>query len=82
MHFFLLWIICRELLPEIDKRDRVIVVVISSLYPTWIVMVGYSFSHNAFIPFYLLTLWLLIKSVKSGRIYWFILLGVVSGYLY
>lgn len=78
---FGLWLTAKNLKPEITEQNRLVGVVLVSLYPMWVVMVGYAFAQNAFVPLFLLVFLSFLRAIPGGTYTW-ILLGVVSGFLY
>jgi hypothetical protein len=55
--------------------------VLGMLYPAWITLSGYAFSENAFIPIFLLSVYLAFCVVQKGKIWW-IFWAVSLGYLF
>lgn len=75
--------IARQLLPEISHRDRLIGVTLASLYPMWVVMAGYSFSENAFVPVFLLACLTYLRCIRDQAEVWpWLMLGLIVGFLY
>ncbi len=76
-----LWLISKYLSPTSSSRNRFAAVALVSLYPMWVIMVGYSFAQIAFVPVFLLMFLAYLRSIRGGVGSW-IILGVVSGFLY
>ncbi|MEM4748184.1 MAG: hypothetical protein QXW74_06725 [Archaeoglobaceae archaeon] len=83
--FFMLvifmWLLAKEIFQNSDKNLQFLTVLAVSLYPMWVLMVGYAFAHMAFLPFYLAIALTFIKVCKGNRLFWPIL-GLLTGYLY
>lgn len=77
----LLWMISRRLAPNVDLKARLAAVALVSLYPMWVVMTGYSFAQIAFVAVFLLVTVMFMNAVHGGTVIW-VLLGIVSGFLY
>lgn len=80
--FLLLALILKTILPEYNREQLFIALLISALYPTWITMSGYVFTTTAFVFVYLLAVltfllwrpdkfWTIIPhSLAVGYLYW------------
>lgn len=78
----LLGLIARQLFPGASRRELFLGVVVAGLYPMWVVMVGYSFAQIAFVPFYLLVVYLFLGSMTGGSVAKGLVLGLAAGFLY
>lgn len=78
---FSLWLIAKYFKPEVNYKIRLASVTLTSCYPMWVIMAGYSFAQIAFVPVFLLIVFIFTQAVNSKAITWFIL-GIISGYLY
>lgn len=76
-----LWLSSNILAPELSLARRIGAVLLVSVYPMWVVMVGYSFAQIAFVPCYLLTFLTFTKTIRGGALFW-LLLGLLAGFLY
>lgn len=56
-------------------------VIVALFYPAWITLSGYAFSENAFILFFLLSVYLAFRVVRTGKAWW-IFWAVSLGYLF
>ena len=79
--FILLSLIARKLNPTASWQNRLGVAALVLVYPMWVIMAGYSFAQIAFVPLYLLMFLTFLHTIRGGLIAW-IILGVVSGFLY
>lgn len=74
----ILYSLGKEWFPQKDKRQISQAVILSLLYPSWIVISSYAFASSAFIATFLLALYLLQKAKRSAE---YIVLAMVSGFL-
>ena len=78
----MLGLLAKALYPEASFGDRLLGVVLTSLYPMWVVMVGYAFAQIAFVPFYLIVVYFFYRGVVSSAYLWWLLLGFAAAYVY
>lgn len=78
--FLLLYIFLRKLFPKKSFWAVFAALVISIVYPSWIVMNGYSFSTPAFLFVFMLSLLVLISSIEQTKKS--LIFGVLTGFLY
>ena len=80
---YCLSVMAKILRPEINYRDRLAGVAIVSIYPMWVVMAGYSFSENAYVPFFLLICIVYHRCLSewTRTFPWFVL-ALLAGFLY
>ena len=79
--FLLLARILKTIVPQYDKGQLVIALLISALYPTWITMSGYVFTTTAFVFVYLIAV-LTLLFWKPDNIWTIIPHAIAVGYLY
>jgi len=78
--FIFLHLILLRLFPKIEKKYVLIASLGASLYPTWIVMTGYSFATLAIMFFYILLIyaWISLKNNKFRQV----ILSLLAAFLY
>jgi hypothetical protein len=76
-----LWLSARRLSPATDSRNLVLAVGLTSLYPMWLTMVGYSFAQIAFVPVFLFMFLAYLQAFSGGMRAW-LGLGLLAGFLY
>lgn len=79
---FVLFLLAKYFSPTSTVCRRYASVVVVSLYPAWIIMAGYSSAQVAFTPVFLLMLVVYIKAINSGGASVWLLLGLLSGFLF
>jgi 4-amino-4-deoxy-L-arabinose transferase-like glycosyltransferase len=73
--------IIRFTFPSIDQWKLMGAAMVALFYPAWITFSGYAFSENAFILFFLLSVYLAFRVAKTGKAWW-IYWAVTLGYLF
>lgn len=81
LFIFSLWIISNKLDPNIKLYQRATVVTLVALYPMWITLTGYSISQIAFVLVFSYMFYTYLFTINGGVLSW-LLLGLMSGYLY
>lgn len=76
-----LWWLSGLLQPQLDYWRRFGAVAVTSLYPMWVVMAGYSFAQIAFVPVFILLFCVYLSSFRGSVGMW-IVLGLLGGWLY
>lgn len=81
MTVVVLWLLARRLAPGLGMTSRLGAVALVSLYPMWVIMVGYSFSQIAFVPVFLLAVLAFLRAAEGGTMSW-LCTGICAGFLY
>ena len=76
-----LFVFSGMLKPDIPLKDRFLSVLLVSLYPMWVCMVGYSFSENAFVPVFILVCIAFLSLFDGGKLEW-VMSGLFTGFLF
>ena len=76
-----LWLVAKQLRPDISPNKRFAATILISLYPMWVVMAGYSFAQIAFAPLFIFIFLIYLRSIDGAAGTW-IILGLLSGFLY
>ncbi|NJM10230.1 MAG: glycosyltransferase family 39 protein [Bdellovibrionaceae bacterium] len=79
---FILGLLVNAFFPAATARQRLVGVTLAAIYPMWVVLAGYSFPQIAFVPLYLLVVYLFYRSMRSDAAYWWPMLGVAAAYAY
>lgn len=79
--FYLLQRMLRMMLPKLDRTKLLIVTAASAIYPSWIVMSGYSFSTPGSVYMLMLSLYLLLKA-DNKNLSNYVFFGISAGFLY
>lgn len=79
---YFLWRFGTAISTQSSKATILLAVIAISLYPMWVIMVGYSFSQIAFFSFFVMATYAFYTAITTQKTIWFILSGVIIGYLY